>query len=77
MAATAGWQYYRFPYQQVSDTDLSSVYQNDLTLGLHVERQVFRWVKLFADYQYEHTFSDDQTEHYEVSIVKGGLSWEF
>jgi hypothetical protein len=77
VAATAGWQYYRFPYQQVSDTDFSSVYQNDLTLGLHVERQVFRWVKLFADYQYEHTFSDDPTEHYEVSIVKGGFSWEF
>jgi hypothetical protein len=77
LSASAGLQYYHFPYQQVSDTDLSNVYQSDLTLNVHVERQVIRCLKLFVDYQYEHTYSDDPTEHYVVNIVKGGVSWEF
>jgi hypothetical protein len=77
VTASAGWQNYRFPYQNVSDTDLSSVYQNDLTLNLHLEQQIFRHLKLFADYEYDHTFSDDPTEHYVVNTVKGGTSWEF
>jgi hypothetical protein len=77
ITALATFEYYLYPDQTVNDTPGTELYQTGLTFDLHVERKIVRWLKLFADYQYEKAFSNESTEHYRDNTVKGGVSWEF
>jgi hypothetical protein len=69
--------HYDYPLQDVSSIDTGKLYQTGLTLNLHLEKQLFHWLKLFMEYEYEHAFSNESTEHYIVNTIKGGASWEF
>jgi hypothetical protein len=77
VTAMASFQYYDYPHQTADDPALDKLYETGVTLNLHVERNVTKWLKLFAEYEFEHTFSNDSVEEYAVNTVKGGLLWEF
>jgi hypothetical protein len=46
-------------------------------LNLRLEKNVTGWLKLFAEYEFEHTVSNDFVEQYVVNTFKGGLLWQF
>jgi hypothetical protein len=77
MTALADLQYYNYPLQAVSSSNPDKLYQTGLTLNLHLEKKLVHWLKLFMEYEYEHAFSNESTEHYIVNTIKGGASWEF
>jgi len=77
ITAQGDLRYYNYPHQTADDPELSALYETGFTASLHVERRITKWLKLFADYEFEHTFSDDSVEEYAVNTFKGGLQWEF
>jgi hypothetical protein len=69
--------YYDYPMQQVSPTDLSKRQRLFFAAGLHAERKLSKHLKLFADYNYENSQSDDYVDHYQINIAGIGLEWGF
>ncbi len=74
---------YEYPHQDAG-TDPWTLEDNlakwrlaDLTFNLHGERYLTKYLKLFAEYEFEHSFSSRPTEQYNVNNVSGGLGWEF
>jgi hypothetical protein len=45
--------------------------------GLHAEKNVWKKLKVFADYEYETVKSNFQFERYNVNTISGGVDWEF
>ena len=79
-SAQAAWVYYDYPYQVVDPTnpsDPTKWYLNGLTLDAHLEKSLFKNLKIFADYEHENSRSDRIADAYEVNTVTGGLEWEF
>ena len=77
ITALASFQYYDYPYQTADDPALDKLYETGFTLNLHVEKHLTKWLGLFAEYEFEHTFSNDSVEQYAVNTIKGGLLWDF
>ncbi len=69
--------YYDYPIQPVSPADFSKRQRLFFAAGLHAERKLSKHLKLFADYNYENSQSDDYIERYRVNIAGAGLEWGF
>jgi hypothetical protein len=69
--------YYYFPVQTVSDVDDSNRQRVEAILSLRSELALTRFVKLFAEYEFEQVESNLSLEEYTVNTVRGGLIWEF
>jgi len=77
LSAEAGLASYRFPVQTVSEIDLHHRRRADLRLTARAERQVAKYVRLYAQFEHEQTQSNDPLEEYTVNTVGGGISLEF
>ena len=63
--------------QEVSATDHSPRELSELVWHVRVERQFQTWLKAYADFEQEHSFSNQTIERYVVNTVSGGLILEF
>lgn len=77
--ATAGARFanYDYPVQTVSATDPATRNRHEVILSLRCEQQLVKWLRLYAQFEHERTFSNLAAEEYSVNTVTGGLSWEF
>lgn len=73
----AGIIYYDFPVQTVSILDPSKLNKTLVSLDLRIERRLAGFVKVFGEYELEHSFSNDPFTRYNVNTVTGGFQWEF
>jgi hypothetical protein len=49
----------------------------DYVAAVHVERTIWKKMKLFADYEFEKVNSNNPLEAYDVNTVMSGVDWEF
>jgi len=42
---------------------------------LRGEKSLRKWLKLFAEYEFEHSLSNRLTDDYQVNTITGGLEW--
>jgi hypothetical protein len=68
---------YDYAKQRVSLTERSARERTELGFNLRGEKQLAKWVRLFAEYEYEKILSNQTLEEYSVNVVNGGLTWEF
>jgi hypothetical protein len=52
-------------------------HKTGLVLNLRGEKHLARWLKLFAEYEYEHSISNRTLDDYGVNTINGGLQWDF
>ena len=45
--------------------------------GLHAERRLTRWLKLYAEYGYDRAVSNQPSDRYISNVVTAGAIWEF
>jgi hypothetical protein len=69
--------YYQFPVQTVSEMDQHRRRRTDIRFTARAERQLARYVRLYAQFEHEQTRSNDPFDEYSVNTVGGGLSFEF
>lgn len=69
--------YYDYSTQTVSLTDLSPRRRTEWIVGLRLERELSRHLKLALSYEHEEILSNDPLETYTVNTVSGTVSWEF
>ena len=51
--------------------------QTTLVFNVHGERYLTKYLKLFAEYNFEQSISTRPTEQYRVNTISAGLGWEF
>ena len=73
----AKFSYYDYPNQFVGTDTHSKRYLSNLRLNLRGERKLAQKIKLFAEYEYERSFSNETVSEYQVNKVTGGIDWEF
>ena len=69
--------YYDYPVQPVSPGSSTLREKTWLAAGLRAEKQVFKPFKLFAEYDYDRSLSDVETDTYYDDTVKLGFDWQF
>ncbi|HEY2951642.1 MAG TPA: hypothetical protein VGK40_03610 [Verrucomicrobiae bacterium] len=69
--------FYHFPVQTVTTTDLRRREQSELTINLRAERRFGESVKLFLEFDREQTLSNVASDRYTVNTASGGLHFEF
>lgn len=69
--------HYRFPVQAVSDTDRDKRQRTDLRATLRIERQLTDRLRLYSQYEYERSDSNQVLDEYAVNTVSAGVSIEF
>lgn len=69
--------YYDYAQQPISSTDPTVREKTLVAAGFRGERKLTKHLKLFADYQYEQSFSNLTTDEYRVQTVMAGIDWEF
>ena len=68
--------YYDYQKQPVPEgTAVRQLWEYDA--GLHLEKTVWKQLKIFADYEYGTVSSNFPLEEYEANTVMGGVDWEF
>ena len=78
--AKAGAAYYHFPVQTANLTNVlnaPSLSKTTAFVNLRVERKIATFLKVFAEYENEHSLSNDPFDRYRVNTVSGGLEWLF
>jgi hypothetical protein len=69
--------YYQFSVQTIGGPESSKRQRTDLVISLRAERELARHVRLFAQYEHEHTYSNLAPDEYSVNTTSGGVSFEF
>lgn len=69
--------HYRFPVQAVSDTNRDKRQRTDLRATLRIERQLTHLLRLYSQYEYERSDSNQVLDEYAVNTVSTGVSIEF
>ena len=77
ISAEARVGFYEYVKQRVSDDDDSERERGEVLVILRVERQLARWLRAFAEYEFEQVLANDDIEEYSVNVVTAGLMWEF
>jgi hypothetical protein len=82
--ARAELVHYDYPYEEAEDlTDPNNPIptgvwtQTGYTLNLRLEKRVLTWLKLYMEYEYEHSLSNQSATHYQVNTITGGAQWDF
>jgi hypothetical protein len=69
---------YDYTHQTVAPPpDLTLRNRSEIGFNFRCERQIVRFLKIFAEYSYEQTMANRSIEEYTVNTVSGGLNWEF
>lgn len=79
----AGWtfsasfraDYYDYPIQTIYPGSSELRRKTGLGAAVHAEKQLTRKIKLFADYAYDESISDEDTDNYNCNTVSLGLEW--
>jgi hypothetical protein len=69
--------HYNFPNQSVSSSDPVSRDKTLAAASVHAERKLTERFRLYADYEYEHSFSNRDLDEYRVHKVLAGVDCEF
>jgi hypothetical protein len=69
--------YYDYPVQPISPGSSTLREKAYITAGFHAEKQVLKSLKIFADYSYDRSLSDLDTDTYYNNTVKLGVDWQF
>jgi len=75
--ADAKLTYYQYDSQPVSFDDPSRRRKTFIQATLRAEKNLFKSVKVFAEYEHERSISNLNFEAYRANIVSAGLDWEF
>jgi hypothetical protein len=67
--------YYDYVRQVVSPEETRK--RAEVVAGFRCEKQITRWLKLFAEYEHERNWSNVSFDSYSVSTASGGLIWQF
>jgi hypothetical protein len=68
---------YDFARQFAGPTDSSFRLKTIISTGVHAEKTVWKKLKLFAEYEHEHSLSNRAVDEYRANGVAGGVAWEF
>lgn len=77
LAAEVKFAVYQFDTQTVNATDPSKRQRTDLVFNLRGERELAKHWRVFAQYDFEQTFSNLTLDEYRVNTVSGGVTLEF
>ena len=77
IAAEVKLAFYDYAKQRVSLTDRSVRERTEVGFNLRCEKELTRWLRLFAEYDYERIFSNRTIDEYSVNVASAGLMWEF
>jgi hypothetical protein len=77
VTATLRGSYRDYPIQRTGLTEGPALNQTLLHATLHGEYRLKRWLKLYAEYDFERSLSDLPDIRYEANTVTAGLIWEF
>ncbi len=69
--------HYLYPFQTVAVDDPRLRQKNLVALSACTEKQLFKSLKLFAEYEFETSMANILYEEYAVNRIWGGLEWEF
>jgi hypothetical protein len=76
-AAEVKYARYLYSVQTVSGPDSPKRDRSEVLFDLRCERQLFKRLRLFAQFEHERVFSNLTVEEYTVNTVSAGASWEF
>jgi hypothetical protein len=68
---------YLYSVQTVGDPNSPKRDRSEVFFDLRCERQIFKPLRLFAQFEHEEVFSNLALEEYTVNTVSVGVSWEF
>jgi hypothetical protein len=74
---TAAVAHYYYPLQNVDIATRLRWHKTGLVLNLRGEKHLARWLKLFTEYEYEHSISNRTLDDYGVNTISGGVQWDF
>ena len=68
--------YYDFPHQPATLSDASSREKTLLTFSFRGDRKLMKHLKIFAEFEHEHSLSNRPSEEYRVNRIVGGIDVE-
>jgi hypothetical protein len=77
IAAEVKYARYLYSVQTIGDPNSPKRDRSEVLFDLRCERQLFKKLRLFAQFEHEEIFSNLALEEYTVNTVSGGVSWEF
>jgi hypothetical protein len=77
ITGTASVLHDEYPIQTVSGDGTPRFRTTTMTLGLKVEKNLIKSLKIFVNYENASALSDSQDEVYHANTISGGLDWEF
>jgi hypothetical protein len=77
VSAQCRFGYYEYPVETVSPASSSLLDRIYATLGLRAERQISKAIKVFADYTFDGSFSNEPSLTYKADTFSAGLEWRF
>ena len=72
-----GASYYDFPVRTLGDADAPKLHKTLVSLNVRLEQRLSGYLKLYAEYDWEQSLSNQDFEQYRVNTVSGGVKWEF
>jgi hypothetical protein len=69
--------YYDFPVQTVSILEPALRHKTDVLVNVGGEATIWRELKMFVDYEYEQSLSNELLDEYTANTIFAGLDWEF
>lgn len=69
--------HYLYAHQRVSDSDSPIRERTYVRLNLRGEKNLWKTLKLFAQYEYERALSNLETDTYTANTISAGLDWEY
>jgi hypothetical protein len=75
--AEIGYYYYHYPVQRVDGPESPKRTRGELRIDVALEKELTRFLKIFAHYEYEAVDSNAPLEDYTVNQVTSGLTWVF
>jgi hypothetical protein len=69
--------YLRNPVQTASAASSSLLFRNIIDCTFRIERQLWKKLKVYAQYDLEHGISNDHSGQYNANSSMGGLLWDF
>jgi hypothetical protein len=77
LRAQARLAYTEYPLQTVSSTDLTTRRRTSIRASFRAQRELFRTIKLFGEYEHDRSISRLGLDDYAVNTFLSGIDWEF
>jgi hypothetical protein len=70
-----GGGYYDYPVQTISQDSTELRHRTGFSANLHANKQLLKKLKIFADYTYDASISDLESDNYHCNTFSLGLDW--